>query len=490
MGIQPGFGGQPGRLAIKAKFFGNFASGDCLLQAALVNARNPKGPASLDIGKIRVAMPGRMSNGGDLVIKPVVRRAGAPTAITALAFTNPQGPATVFSRPLTISAITAANPAVVTVGTATAWVNADGSTSNIADGDLVQLSVIATGTAAAGINAVFRVGNYSASTFRLQNVAGTAYDSSAGLTLTPGTTSTIRKITANAQITTTVVTHGLLPGEQVRVRGVLGATQLNTTTTDWTVASVTGVDTFVLQTTLAALSAFTTSADSRVETLRPLADLTVSSVAMGSGATARQVVFTTSAAHGLRADDTVYVTGTCTSTPAWSSSYVPVSVVAVPSTTTLTLNLPQSFTAAASAATMTLVVQRSMRLAGNLTVEAPVSIGLASVGTTTEALFTTNQSHNFKVGDQVQTIVLGTSVTALNGLFRVRTVPLATTFTLETQAGIPVSGTGSTPTANSGHVSGMMERITGVAYDGEGTLEFNVSDTGPTANALVGPLKF
>jgi hypothetical protein len=93
MGIQPGFGGQPGRLAIKAKFFGNFASGDCLLQAALVNARNPKGPASLDIGKIRVAMPGRMSNGGDLVIKPVVRRAGAPTAITALAFTNPQGPA-------------------------------------------------------------------------------------------------------------------------------------------------------------------------------------------------------------------------------------------------------------------------------------------------------------------------------------------------------------------------------------------------------------
>jgi hypothetical protein len=49
--------------------------------------------------------------------------------------------------------------------------------------------------------------------------------------------------------------------------------------------------------------------------------------------------------------------------------------------------------------------------------------------------------------------VLGTAVTALNTTAVVRTVPSTTTFTLEDEAGLPISGVGSTATINTGYVT-------------------------------------
>jgi hypothetical protein len=371
------------------------------------------------------------------------------------------------------------------------WTNPNGSTQTMADNDVISSTVI--GSSVTAVNGVFRVANFNAGakTFTLVDAAGTGINGS-GVSFTSGS---VKRLTNNLAVTVTCNTHGLCPGEMIRVRQVQGATTLNTTgSTMWTITSVTGVNTFVAQTNLTTLGSFSTSSNSIVETIRPFAEQVVSGMARSDGSTAIDskvwpagaIVFTCSAAHGLVKGDTVYITNIPTSgtqTPTWADSYKPL-IVTDTNSTSFTLNLQTVYSAFTGVTTTNVRVSavRSLRMLGNLVLEQDSDIGLATVAGS-PATFTSRAAHNLKVGDLVFANVPGTGAEAMNGTFRVRTVPSTTTCTLETTAGVPVN-TAGTPTADACSLSGMFEIVEGAPCDTFATVQVLL---GSEPSTLVGP---
>lgn len=311
-------------------------------------------------------------------------------------------------------------------------------------------------------------GTYAAESLRLANIANVPFGVSAGLGLTGDVTEIGNIVTKDIRgqfvdcvdfinrfgpitaatrsgsiVTVTIATgHNFQTGEDLTIRQVLGATELNDFFDGSRVTRVS--DTVFTISEFTALTAFSTSADSIVESRRPFPTINLSGYATSTG------VFTTAAAHGLLRGDKIFisqVTGLTFTSPTWLNRMV--TVATVPSTTTFTIFEAATSSGTASGGNISAV--RTVNNFGPLTIRQPRTLALASVSNAALAVYTTGVSHGLAVGDRVVVNgVQGTSVTALNTVGVVRTVPSATTFTLESGVGALISGAGSTATANTG----------------------------------------
>lgn len=244
--------------------------------------------------------------------------------------------------------------------------------------------------------------------------------------------------------------HNIQTGERITIRQVEGAVELNgiwgpTLSTSPNAPVIRRVsDTQFTISGVASITAFTTSANSIVEVERPFPAVALTSYTVATK------LFTTAAAHGLRAGDMVVVSQVTGMTGAiWLNR---VSTVAtVPSSTTFTIRDAGAATGTSSGGVVIRV--RTLNNFGLLRAFQPRVLTPTGITAADPAVFTFATNHRFRIGDRVViSSVQGTSVTALMGAFRVRTTPLATTATFETEAGVPVSGSGATITANTGLV--------------------------------------
>jgi hypothetical protein len=239
--------------------------------------------------------------------------------------------------------------------------------------------------------------------------------------------------------------HNIQTGESVTIRQVVDAVEINGIFAGSRIARVS--DTVFTITGVASMTAFATSANSIVEVVRPFASVGLTSYVPATK------LFTTSAAHNLAPGDKIFVSQVTGLTFAGGTFLnKPVTVATTPSTTTFTIYENVASTGTSSGGNVTAV--RTVNNYGMIKVLQPRAIGIASITAADPAVYTTGVAHGLSVGDRVLVSgVAGTSVTALNVPAVVRTVPLTTTFTLESEAGVPVSGSGATITPNTGYVS-------------------------------------
>lgn len=251
---------------------------------------------------------------------------------------------------------------------------------------------------------------------------------------------------AGTTVTVTIATgHNIQNGEPVTIRQVAGSTEINGVIAGSRIRRLT--DTTFTISGVASMTAFSTSANSIVEVSRPFPSIALTSFVPATK------LFTTAAAHGLAAGDRIFVsqvTGLTFAGPTWLNRQL--TIATVPSTTTFTIYENAVVTGSSSGGVV--IPVRTVNNWGNIQVLQPRIIGLTTAVTAANpAVYTTGQNHGLAIGDRVVvTGVLGTAVTALNTTAVVRTTPLATTFTLEDEAGAPISGVGSTATINTGYV--------------------------------------
>jgi len=274
--------------------------------------------------------------------------------------------------------------------------------------------------------------------------------------------------------TVTIATgHDLLPGEFVAIRRVLGAVEANGTYIQ--VASVPSDTTFTFP--LASVTAFSTSADSIVEVRRPFPDMVISAMNVTTA------TFTTSAAHELAVGDQVFITRITGITGQVFQRQVQ-TVATVPSSTTFTLAGLSSVGGSATVTNAKCILVNSARAFYQISLFRPRSLPIVSVSNAALALFTTQDAHGLQVGQVVESAMIGTTVST-SGLKRVRTTPLATTFTLEELDGTLVTGVGTTITGNVGHVAGFLQVPDGLRCESIGSLFIPIA---PNQARFVGPL--
>jgi hypothetical protein len=263
----------------------------------------------------------------------------------------------------------------------------------------------------------------------------------------------------------TINPHYLLTGERVRVRSVLGSTEV---VGEWGPIGRTSASVFTLP-GISAVTAFSTSADSIVEVERPLERRTILAIDLSTE------VLTTSSAHGLSVGDLVTMTAIGGATPSFDPTGRVLEVATVPSTTTLTIR-GLTFSGSAFSGTTYIIPIRSTRRFGQLAIRVPRTLAIASATIASPSVITTQETHNFQVGDRVTvTGVLDATVGGnLNGHRRVRTVPSGTTLTLETEAGAVVNSATGTNTANTGLISTMNEVASAAEFYDEGVWEFTL----------------
>jgi hypothetical protein len=248
-------------------------------------------------------------------------------------------------------------------------------------------------------------------------------------------------------VTVTIATgHNIQNGEGVTIRQVLGSTEINGVYAGSRVRRLT--DTTFTISGIASITAFSTSANSIVEVTRPFA-----SIALTDFVPATQL-FTTAAAHGLAPGDKIFasqITGLTFTGPTWQNRQI--TVASTPSTTTFRIVENSAVTGTSSGGVI--IPVRTVNNWGSIRVLQTRQIGLTTAVTAANpAVYTSGSVHGLAIGDRVSvTGVLGTAVTALNTTAVVRTVPSTTTFTLEDEAGLPISGVGSTATINTGYVT-------------------------------------
>lgn len=247
-------------------------------------------------------------------------------------------------------------------------------------------------------------------------------------------------------VTVTIATgHNIQNGEGVTIRQVLGSTEINGVFAGSRIRRLT--DTTFTISGVASITAFSASANSIVEVSRPFAAITLTDFVPATK------LFTTAAAHGLAPGDKIFasqITGLTFTGPTWLNRQI--TVATVPSTTTFTIIENAAVTGTSSGGVI--IPVRTVNNWGNVRVLQSRVIGLSTaVSNANPAVYTSGAAHGLAIGDRVVvTGVQGTAVTALNTTAVVRTVPLSTTFTLEDEAGLPISGVGSTATANTGYV--------------------------------------
>jgi hypothetical protein len=261
----------------------------------------------------------------------------------------------------------------------------------------------------------------------------------------PVTAATLSGTTATVTIASG---HNIQTGEEIVIRQVQGSTNLNARfgNNSSGVPRVTRIsDTQFSITGVANLGgAFSASANSIVQVRRPFASQSLSSY------TNATQLFTTSAAHGLKVGDKLVISQITGLTGVAFQNKV-VSVREVPSSTTFKVDADTTSTGVASGGVIIKV--RTLNNFCLASVKDSKAIGLASVSNANPAVYTTGINHNLVIGDRVVVQgVAGTSVTALNVPAIVRTTPTATTLTLEAEDGAPISGSGSTATANTGFI--------------------------------------
>lgn len=258
----------------------------------------------------------------------------------------------------------------------------------------------------------------------------------------PVTGATISGTTVSVTVATG---HNIQTGEDVTIRQVVGSTEINGVFAGSRIKRVS--DTVFTISSVASITVFSASADSIVEVVRPFAAIALTDFVPATK------LFTTAAAHGLAAGDKIFasqITGLTFTGPTWLNRQI--TVATVPSTTTFTIIENSAVTGTSSGGVI--IPVRTVNNWGLIKVIQPRAIGIASITAANPAVYTTAQSHGLNIGDRVFVSgVAGTSVTALNVGAVVRTIPLATTFTLESEAGVPVTGVGATITANTGFIS-------------------------------------
>lgn len=279
---------------------------------------------------------------------------------------------------------------------------------------------------------------------------------------------------ASGICTVTIATgHDLLPGEFVAIRRVLGAVEANGTYIQVLTTPTDTTFTFAL----AAVTAFSTSADSIVEVRRPFPDMVINAMATSTA------TFTTSAAHELAVGDQVFITRITGITGQVFQRLIQ-TVATVPSATTFTIAGLSSVGGAATVTNAKCILVRSARTFGQISLFRPRSLPIVSVSIAALALFTTQDAHGLQVGQIVESAMIGTTVST-SGVKRVRTTPLATTFTLEELDGTLVTGVGTTVTGNVGHVAGLLQIPDGLRLESIGTLMIPIA---PNQARYVGPL--
>lgn len=253
-------------------------------------------------------------------------------------------------------------------------------------------------------------------------------------------------------VTVTIASgHSIQTGERITIRQVLGATELNaiwgpTLTSNPNSPVIRRIsDTQFSISGVPSITAFSASANSIVEVERPFAAISLTSYTVATK------LFTTGAAHNLQPGDRVVVSQVGGMTGAIWLNRVNV-VATVPSGTTFTIQDPGAATGTSSGGVV--IPVRTLNNFGMLRVLQPRVIQPTGITNADPAVFTFAVAHGLRVGERVTiSNVQGTSVSALIGSFRVRTTPLSTTATFETEAGLPVSGSGATITANTGLVT-------------------------------------
>lgn len=239
--------------------------------------------------------------------------------------------------------------------------------------------------------------------------------------------------------------HNIQTGEALTIRNVLGSTEINGSYAGSRVKRTS--DTVVTITGIAAITAFSTSAASIVEVIRPFASISMTSFVPATK------LFTTAAVHGLNPGDKVFIsqiTGLTFTGPTWQNR--PVTVATTPLTTTFTINENIGVSGTSSGGNVTAI--RTVNNYGLIKVIQSRVVGIASITAADPAVYTTSEAHGFAVGDRVAiTGVQGTTVGALNVPGVVRTVPTSTTLTVESEAGVPVTGAAATITAATGYIA-------------------------------------
>jgi hypothetical protein len=332
-------------------------------------------------------------------------------------------------------------------------------------------------------------GSYAAEHLRLANIVNVPFGSTSGLGLVseiskfgqpqardsrgqfmdvPNVITRFGPVTgtaiASGVVTVTIASgHNIQTGEDITIRQVVGSTEINGFFDGSRVRRLT--DTTFSISGVASITAFSASADSIVEVQRPFPSVAISGFVNATG------VFTTATAHGLLRGDKIFisqVTGLTFTGPTWLNRMV--TVATAPTATTFTIFENAPLTGAASGGNVTAV--RTVNNFGLVSIRQPRTIALASVSNANPALFTTGVSHGLQIGDRVVVNgVQGTAVTALNTVGVIRTTPAANTFTLESGVGAPVSGAGSTATANTGFLYAGNSQTIYTALDEEFSLE-------------------
>ena len=291
---------------------------------------------------------------------------------------------------------------------------------------------------------------------------------------------------SGSTVTVTVATgHNIQTGEAIRLRQVVGSVELNAgfgpinTTTGAPIVRRVSNTVFTIS-GVTAITAFGASADSIVEVRRPFAALTLASFNVTTN------VFATSAAHNLQKGDvaiTSQVTG-LTGAPWLNRSSI---VNTVPSATTFTVLQAGVTTGVATGGVV--IPVRTTNNFGTLKVVGPRTLAIASVTAANPAVYTIIVNHGLAIGDRVfvsgiQGITLGTSNA---GYAVVRTVPSATTFTLEDEAGLPITSAGATITANTGTVSVDQAEYTGATLEQAFLVEVTLMANNPSDGIFIGP---
>lgn len=255
----------------------------------------------------------------------------------------------------------------------------------------------------------------------------------------------------------TSAAHKVQTGEYVIIRNVQGSTEVN----GRFIANRVADNTFDVR-TVTSVTSYSSSTDSGIWVARPFPTITISGITTAG-------VMTASAAHNLKVGDVVYMTTVGGLTGA-SRGYLdrPLVVKTVPSTTTLTIE-GLTWSGGAFSGTTYMMVQRTTRHFGIPKLLHRKAMALVSATAASPSVFTTAPAHGLRVGDDVMVsgVLDATLGAAVNKYARVRTVPSATTFTLEDQAGAIINGASSN-TANTGFVEVFAEPIATQVIDCEG----------------------
>jgi hypothetical protein len=270
--------------------------------------------------------------------------------------------------------------------------------------------------------------------------------------------------------------HYLLTGNRVRIRGVLGSTEING---EWTVERL-SASTFAIP-AVTSITAFSTSAASVIEVMHPVNPVQISGCTTAG-------VFTATAAHGLSVGQNVCLTAISGLTTPSNAGYLgqPLEVLSVPSSTTFKIK-GLTFGGGAYSGTTFAYPVRDLKHFGRLVLRVRKTLAVTSITTATPPVITTPEVNGLLISDIVHVTgaLDATTGTAVNGLRRVRTIPSTTTLTLETLEGLTLANAG-THTANTGLISGPVELSTGEFFFGRVNWEILIQRS---KNRLVGPTK-